>query len=186
MMSGLRVEIPTLASGIEREAATRGTGHVTRIEILRGHGRHPPTGPGLGGTRGSLVQEVPTVGEGGEGLPAGDDILLVDGELPVEVVDHAGAHADDDEDEEEQDDDHVGGGHVQGDALPLRGAALLVPAELAVPHAVALEVLVNAVSVVTVVTALRALLHVLYLEHLREHRHELGGDPLFIPIEPEM
>ena len=104
----------------------------------------------------------------------------------MQVVDHAGAHAHDDEDEEQQDDDHVWRRHVQGNALPLRGAALLVPAELAVPHAVALEVLVNAVSVVTVVTALGALLHVLYLEHLCEHRHKLGGDPLLIPIESEM
>ena len=104
----------------------------------------------------------------------------------MEVVDHAGTHAHNDEDEQQQDDDHVGGRHVQGDAVTLGGAALLVPAELAVPHAVTLEVLVNAVGVVTVVATLGTLLHVVNLEHLREHRHKLGSDALLVPIEPEI
>ena len=104
----------------------------------------------------------------------------------MEVIDHAGTHANNDEDEQQQDDDHVGGRHVQGDALPLSGAALLVPTKFAVPHTVTLEVLVNAVGVVTVVAALGTLLHVVNLEHLREHCHELGSDALLVPIEPEI
>lgn len=175
----------SLASRVEGEASARGAGHVARIEVLRGDGHHPAAGPGLGGTGRTLVQEVPAVRERGQGLPAGDDVLLVHGELAVEVVDHAGAHPDDDEDEQQQDDDHVGRRHVQGDSLPLCGATLLVPAELAVPHAVTLEVLVNAVGVVTVVAPLRALLNVVNLEHLCEHSHELRGDTFLIPIEPE-
>ena len=184
-MSGLyKGKIPSLASRIEGEAASGGPGHIARVQLLRSHGRHASAGPGLGRAGRRLVQEVPTVCQGRQGLPAGDDVLLVHGELAVEVVDHAGAHPDNDEDEEQEDYDDVGRRHVQGDALPLRGAALLVPAKLAVPHPVTLEVLVNAVSVVTVVAALGTLLHVVDLEHLREHSHELGGDAFLVTVEP--
>ena len=53
----------------------------------------PPAGPGLGRAGGcGGAQAVPAVGQRGEALPAGGDVLLVDGELAVEVVDHPRTH----------------------------------------------------------------------------------------------
>ena len=53
----------------------------------------PPAGPGLGwaGGRGG-AEAVPAVCQRGEALPAGGDVLLVHGELAVQVVDHPRTH----------------------------------------------------------------------------------------------
>ena len=59
-------------------------------------------------------------------------------DTPDEVVDHADTHPDHDEDLQDEDDDHVRRGEVQGDGRALGAAVFLVPATLAVPHAVAL------------------------------------------------
>ena len=57
---------------------------------------------------------------------------------PDKIVNHADTHPDHDEDEQDQDDDHVRCGEVQGDGRALGAAVFLVPAALAVPHAVTL------------------------------------------------
>ena len=76
-------------------------------------------------------------GEAGQALvAAAEDVLLVLGQLPHEVVDHAHAHAEHDEQQQDEDDDDVGRREVEGDGRAHRAAVLLVPAALAVPHVV--------------------------------------------------
>ena len=156
--------------------------NVTSIDLVTRHSGCP----GLGRT-GNIIQGDPTVSQGGEGPPALQDVLLVDGEFPVEVVDHAGTHTDDDEDEEEEDDDDVRLRHVERQGVTAYSAGLLVPAKPAVPDAVTDEGGVNTVGVVTVVerVSVGTLLTVLHLLHLSKHGNKLGAEALLVSVEPE-
>ena len=156
--------------------------YITSIDVVTSHSGCP----GLGRT-GNIIQGDPTVRQGGEGPPALQDVLLVDGEFPVEVVDHAGTHSDDDEDEEEEDDDDVRLRHVERQGVAADSAGLLVPAKPAVPDAVTDEGLVNTVGVVTVVegVSVGTLLTVLHLLHLSKHSNKLGPQTLLVSVEPE-
>ena len=144
--------------------------YITAIDVLSSHSGCS----GLGRT-GNIVQGDPTVRQGGERLPALQNVLLVDCELPVEVVDHAGTHADDDEDEEEEDDDDVRLGHVQRERVPANSAGLLVPAKPAVPDPITDQGLVNTVGIIAVVEGLSVgtLVTVLHLLHLSEDGDKL-------------
>ena len=156
--------------------------NITSIDVLSSHSGCP----GLGGT-GNILQGEPTVRQGGQGPPALQDILLVDCELPVEVVDHAGTHPDDDEDEKEEDDDDVRLRHVEGEGVTAHCAGLLVPAKPAVPDAVTHQGLVDTVGVVTVVESLSVgtLLTVFHLLHLSKHGNKLRAQTLLVSVEPD-
>ena len=156
--------------------------YITAIDVLSSHSGCS----GLGRT-GNIVQGDSTVSQGGERLPALQNVLLVDCELPVEVVDHAGTHADDDEDEEEEDDDDVRLGHVEREGVPAYSAGFLVPAKPAVPDPITDQGLVNTVGIIAVVEGLSVgtLVTVLHLLHLSEHGDKLGAEALLVSVEPE-
>ena len=90
---------------------------------------------GLG--RAGNTRDALQAGQAGQALvAAGEDVLLVLGEFPHQVVHHPHTHPHHDQDQEDKDDDHVGRTEVKRDGRTLHHADLLVPAAFTVPDSV--------------------------------------------------